>query len=146
MHFTSIFSSPTSALENLSKRGLILISLLILFTEFPGWPLFSPLKVQLQKCDKCSREFCSPVNYRRHIRVHHRLKKLDKVFFRSQSIISIILFLLLYTFTLLYFLNDVPRQQLLCFFSLSSSSFHMLFTYCRILQKLRIFQEHIGIR
>jgi len=109
MHFTSIFSSPTSALENLSKRGLILISLLILFTEFPGWPLFSPLKVQLQKCDKCSREFCSPVNYRRHIRVHHRLKKLDKVFFRSQSIISIILFLLLYTFTLLYFLNDVPR-------------------------------------
>ncbi|XP_038686010.1 uncharacterized protein LOC119985723 isoform X2 [Tripterygium wilfordii] len=32
----------------------------------------------MQKCDKCSREFCSPINYRRHIRVHHRLKKLDK--------------------------------------------------------------------
>ncbi|XP_061352848.1 uncharacterized protein LOC133297691 isoform X2 [Gastrolobium bilobum] len=46
--------------------------------ELPGWPLLSPLKVQLQKCDKCSREFCSPINYRRHIRVHHRLKKLDK--------------------------------------------------------------------
>ncbi|KAJ7969925.1 putative C2H2-like zinc finger protein [Quillaja saponaria] len=46
--------------------------------EVPGWPLLSPLKVQLQKCDKCSREFCSPINYRRHIRVHHRLKKLDK--------------------------------------------------------------------
>ncbi|KAJ7974168.1 putative C2H2-like zinc finger protein [Quillaja saponaria] len=46
--------------------------------EVPGWPLLSPLKVQLQKCDKCCREFCSPINYRRHIRVHHRLKKLDK--------------------------------------------------------------------
>ncbi|KAK7279928.1 hypothetical protein RJT34_24989 [Clitoria ternatea] len=46
--------------------------------ELPGWPLLSPVKVQLQKCDKCSREFCSPINYRRHIRVHHRLKKLDK--------------------------------------------------------------------
>ncbi|XP_015571328.1 uncharacterized protein LOC8280997 isoform X2 [Ricinus communis] len=32
----------------------------------------------MQKCDKCSREFCSSINYRRHIRVHHRLKKLDK--------------------------------------------------------------------
>lgn len=46
--------------------------------ELPGWPLLTPLKVQMQKCDKCSLEFCSPINYRRHIRVHHRLKKLDK--------------------------------------------------------------------
>ncbi|ESW15434.1 hypothetical protein PHAVU_007G072400 [Phaseolus vulgaris] len=46
--------------------------------ELPGWPLLSPVKVQLQKCNKCSREFCSPINYRRHIRVQHRLKKLDK--------------------------------------------------------------------
>ncbi|KAK9914279.1 hypothetical protein M0R45_038065 [Rubus argutus] len=46
--------------------------------ELPGWPLHSPIKVQLQKCDKCPREFCSSINYRRHIRVHHRLKKLDK--------------------------------------------------------------------
>ncbi|CAJ1977031.1 unnamed protein product [Sphenostylis stenocarpa] len=46
--------------------------------ELPGWPLLSPAKVQLQKCNKCSREFCSPINYRRHIRVQHRLKKLDK--------------------------------------------------------------------
>ncbi|KAL8148301.1 uncharacterized protein LOC141708216 [Apium graveolens] len=37
-----------------------------------GWPLPTPLKVQMQKCDKCSREFCSPINYRRHIRVHRR--------------------------------------------------------------------------
>ncbi|RDY03653.1 hypothetical protein CR513_12745, partial [Mucuna pruriens] len=43
-----------------------------------GWPLLSPVKVQLQKCNKCSREFCSPINYRRHIRIQHRLKKLDK--------------------------------------------------------------------
>lgn len=48
--------------------------------DLPGWPLLTPLKVQMQKCDKCAREFCSPINYRRHIRVHHRLKKLDKVF------------------------------------------------------------------
>ncbi|KAK3220681.1 hypothetical protein Dsin_014651 [Dipteronia sinensis] len=46
--------------------------------ELPGWPLLTPLKVQMQKCDKCSREFCSTINYRRHIRVQHRLKKLDK--------------------------------------------------------------------
>ncbi|CAL0303375.1 unnamed protein product [Lupinus luteus] len=48
--------------------------------ELPGWPLLSPfpIKVQLLKCEKCSREFCSPINYRRHIRVHHRLKKLAK--------------------------------------------------------------------
>ncbi|KAL2967268.1 hypothetical protein AAZX31_16G165600 [Glycine max] len=58
------------------------------FSEFPGWPLFSPLKVQLQKCDKCSREFCSPVNYRRHIRVHHRLKKLDKDFTKTKDLLG----------------------------------------------------------
>lgn len=52
----------------------------IFLTELPGWPLLSPLKVQMQKCEKCAREFCSVINYRRHIRVHHRLKKLDKVF------------------------------------------------------------------
>ncbi|XP_044506231.1 uncharacterized protein LOC123225930 isoform X2 [Mangifera indica] len=46
--------------------------------ELPGWPLLSTMKIQLQKCDKCSRELCSTINYRRHIRVHHRLKKLDK--------------------------------------------------------------------
>ncbi|XP_068645497.1 uncharacterized protein [Aristolochia californica] len=43
-----------------------------------GWPLLSPPKVQLQKCDKCSREFCSPINYRRHIRVHRRSLNIDK--------------------------------------------------------------------
>ncbi|KAM2336041.1 hypothetical protein TB1_012793 [Malus domestica] len=33
----------------------------------------------MQKCDKCPQEFCSSINYKRHIRVHHRLKKLDKM-------------------------------------------------------------------
>lgn len=43
-----------------------------------GWPLLSPTKVQMQKCDKCPREFCSPINYRRHIRVHRRSLNIDK--------------------------------------------------------------------
>ncbi|KAF8040574.1 hypothetical protein BT93_B2720 [Corymbia citriodora subsp. variegata] len=46
--------------------------------DLPGWPLLSPLKIPMQKCDKCSREFFSFINYRRHIRVHHWLRKLDK--------------------------------------------------------------------
>ncbi|KAF8380224.1 hypothetical protein HHK36_027706 [Tetracentron sinense] len=44
----------------------------------PGWPLLSPPKVQMQKCEKCSREFCSPINYRRHIRMHRRSLNIDK--------------------------------------------------------------------
>ncbi|XP_077223701.1 uncharacterized protein LOC143857190 isoform X3 [Tasmannia lanceolata] len=42
-----------------------------------GWPLLSP-KVQMHKCDKCSTEFCSPINYRRHIRVHRRSLYIEK--------------------------------------------------------------------
>ncbi|XP_015888857.1 uncharacterized protein LOC107423753 isoform X1 [Ziziphus jujuba] len=56
--------------------------------ELPGWPLLSPLKVQMQKCDKCSLEFCSAINYRRHIRVHHRLKKLDKDSAKNRDILG----------------------------------------------------------
>ncbi|KAG6754524.1 hypothetical protein POTOM_042565 [Populus tomentosa] len=51
--------------------------------DYPGWPLLTPLKAQMQKCSKCSREYCSSINYRRHLRVHHRLKRLDKVSFIS---------------------------------------------------------------
>ncbi|CAL9749170.1 unnamed protein product [Musa acuminata subsp. burmannicoides] len=51
----------------------------------PGWPLFSPAKVQLQKCEKCSREFCSMINYRRHILVHRRTLKIDKDFPRNRE-------------------------------------------------------------
>lgn len=46
--------------------------------ELPGWPLLTPLKVQMEKCEKCAREFCSLVNYRRHIRVHRRSLNFDK--------------------------------------------------------------------
>ncbi|KAE8694694.1 putative receptor protein kinase [Hibiscus syriacus] len=56
--------------------------------EIPGWSLLTPLKVQMQKCDKCSREFCSPINYRRHIRVHHRLKKLDKDSSKNRDLLA----------------------------------------------------------
>ncbi|KAL4325380.1 hypothetical protein GQ457_11G032670 [Hibiscus cannabinus] len=56
--------------------------------EIPGWPLLTPLKVQMQKCDKCSREFCSPINYRRHIRVHHRLKILDKDSAKNRDLLA----------------------------------------------------------
>ncbi|KAG6546741.1 hypothetical protein Mapa_011930 [Marchantia paleacea] len=41
-------------------------------TDLPGWPLLSPSKMTLTKCDKCSREFCSSLNYRRHVRVHRK--------------------------------------------------------------------------
>ncbi|XP_049369447.1 uncharacterized protein LOC125834335 isoform X2 [Solanum verrucosum] len=32
----------------------------------------------MQKCEKCSREFCSPINHRRHIRLHRRSSNSDK--------------------------------------------------------------------
>ncbi|KAL3680243.1 hypothetical protein R1sor_023199 [Riccia sorocarpa] len=41
-------------------------------SDLPGWPLLSPSKIALTKCDKCSREFCSSLNYRRHVRVHRK--------------------------------------------------------------------------
>ncbi|KAF8077495.1 hypothetical protein N665_1032s0006 [Sinapis alba] len=46
--------------------------------ERPGWPLLTPLKIQLHKCEKCTREFCSPVNHRRHSRIHRRPRKPEK--------------------------------------------------------------------
>ncbi|KAJ0966665.1 hypothetical protein J5N97_023582 [Dioscorea zingiberensis] len=54
----------------------------------PGWPLLSPSKVQLQKCDKCSREFCSTINYRRHIRVHRRSLNIDKDSSKSRELLG----------------------------------------------------------
>ncbi|XP_022638356.1 uncharacterized protein LOC106765971 isoform X2 [Vigna radiata var. radiata] len=53
-----------------------------------GWPLLSPMDIQLQKCDKCSREFCSPINYRRHIRVDHRKKSPDKDFTKNRDLLE----------------------------------------------------------
>ncbi|KAL5567970.1 hypothetical protein UlMin_024545 [Ulmus minor] len=52
-----------------------------------GLSFGTPMRVQMQKCDKCSREFCSPINYRRHIRLHRRLKKLDKDSTKSRDIL-----------------------------------------------------------
>ncbi|CAM0885068.1 unnamed protein product [Alopecurus aequalis] len=51
----------------------------------PGWPLFSPPKMQLTKCAKCPREFCSSVALRRHSRVHRRALKLDKDFPKNRD-------------------------------------------------------------
>ncbi|KAL9264801.1 hypothetical protein AKJ16_DCAP18514 [Drosera capensis] len=48
--------------------------------DISGWPLFSPIKVQMRKCDKCSKEFCSTINYRRHTRCHRRSLNPDKDF------------------------------------------------------------------
>uniref|UniRef100_A0A2P2L1S3 C2H2-type domain-containing protein n=1 Tax=Rhizophora mucronata TaxID=61149 RepID=A0A2P2L1S3_RHIMU len=56
--------------------------------DFVGWPLLTQLKVQMQKCDKCSQEFCSSINYRRHIRVHHRLKKFDKDTTKNMALLA----------------------------------------------------------
>ncbi|KAH9611079.1 hypothetical protein KSS87_018982 [Heliosperma pusillum] len=46
--------------------------------EMPGWSLLSPMNIQMQKCDKCSREFCSSISYRRHLRLHRRKLNVDK--------------------------------------------------------------------
>lgn len=39
--------------------------------DLPGWPLMSS-KMTMYKCEKCSQEFSSPVNQRRHMRATHR--------------------------------------------------------------------------
>ncbi|XP_074573042.1 uncharacterized protein LOC141829465 isoform X1 [Curcuma longa] len=55
----------------------------------PGWPLLSPPKVQFQKCEKCSRELCSTLNYRRHILVHRRSLNIDKDFSRNREFLAV---------------------------------------------------------
>ncbi|KAK4403603.1 hypothetical protein Sango_0728900 [Sesamum angolense] len=56
--------------------------------DLPGWPLMTPVKVQMQKCEKCSREFCSPINYRRHIRVHRRSLNVNKESHRNRELLA----------------------------------------------------------
>ncbi|KAM7273972.1 hypothetical protein ACFE04_028636 [Oxalis oulophora] len=56
--------------------------------DLPGWPLLTPIKVQMQKCDKCSWEFCSSINLRRHTRVHHRCKDLDKDSAKNRDLLA----------------------------------------------------------
>ncbi|KAJ8543102.1 hypothetical protein K7X08_005625 [Anisodus acutangulus] len=43
-----------------------------------GWSLSNPSQLQMQKCEKCSREFCSPINHKRHIRLHRKSSNSDK--------------------------------------------------------------------
>ncbi|KAI3458133.1 hypothetical protein Pfo_014796 [Paulownia fortunei] len=56
--------------------------------DLPGWPLLTPVKVQMQKCEKCSREFCSPINYRRHIRVHRRSLNVNKECHKNRDLLA----------------------------------------------------------
>ncbi|KAH0660554.1 hypothetical protein KY289_029302 [Solanum tuberosum] len=46
--------------------------------DITGWSLSNPSNLKMQKCEKCSREFCSPINHRRHIRLHRRSLNSDK--------------------------------------------------------------------
>ncbi|XP_074558813.1 uncharacterized protein LOC141814765 [Curcuma longa] len=54
----------------------------------PGWSLFSQCKVQSQKCEKCSRDFCSTINYRRHVRLHRRSLNIAKDFLKNRVILG----------------------------------------------------------
>ncbi|KAJ6817572.1 uncharacterized protein M6B38_410895 [Iris pallida] len=54
----------------------------------PGWPLLSPSRVQLQKCSKCSLEFCSTINYRRHMRVHRRALNIVKDSSKTRNLLA----------------------------------------------------------
>ncbi|WZZ76117.1 hypothetical protein YC2023_087487 [Brassica napus] len=69
-------------LHNLERPGMIGSDIDSYFSRLGisglGWPLLTPLKIELQKCEKCTREFCSPVNHRRHSRVHRRPRKPEK--------------------------------------------------------------------
>ncbi|XP_022878923.1 uncharacterized protein LOC111396678 isoform X2 [Olea europaea var. sylvestris] len=56
--------------------------------DLPGWPLLTSLKVTIKKCKKCSREFCSPVNYRRHIRVHLRSLNVNKESHKNRDLLA----------------------------------------------------------
>ncbi|XP_078182759.1 C2H2-like zinc finger protein isoform X3 [Carex rostrata] len=54
--------------------------------DLPGWPLLpSTPKVEMQKCEKCSKEFCSTINYRRHIKTHRRSPNIDKEFHKNRD-------------------------------------------------------------
>ncbi|KAL1555114.1 hypothetical protein AAHA92_15592 [Salvia divinorum] len=57
--------------------------------DLPGWPLLTPVKVQMQRCKKCSHEFCSPINYRRHIRVHRRSLNINKEWHKNKDLLAV---------------------------------------------------------
>ncbi|KAK4740702.1 hypothetical protein SAY87_024290 [Trapa incisa] len=86
-----IRKEPLSSLPRSTESPVQWIQLLHAFDnqDLPGWPLLSPVKIQMQKCDKCNKEFFSPINYRRHTRVQHRLKKLDKDSLKSRDVLRV---------------------------------------------------------
>ncbi|GLT35936.1 hypothetical protein SLA2020_103460 [Shorea laevis] len=69
--------TPSQRAENSVVEWIQLLKDLGL-QDLPGLPFPAPSKVHMQRCDKCSQEFFSPINYRRHIHAHHRMKKADK--------------------------------------------------------------------
>ena len=72
--FVQLFTGSLSCLVEISS-----ISYQFVFTDLPRCPLLS--KVQMIKCEKCSRDLCSRLNHRRHIQVQHGLLNFEKVFF-----------------------------------------------------------------
>ncbi|CAA0834356.1 C2H2-like zinc finger protein [Striga hermonthica] len=56
--------------------------------DLPGWPLMTPVKPQMQKCGKCSREFCSLINYRRHVREHRRSLNVHKDSHKNRDLLA----------------------------------------------------------
>ncbi|KAL3837690.1 hypothetical protein ACJIZ3_022281 [Penstemon smallii] len=56
--------------------------------DIPGWPLMTHPKVLMQKCEKCSLEFCSPINYRRHVRVHRRSLNVNKESHKNRDLLA----------------------------------------------------------
>ncbi|KAL3630623.1 hypothetical protein CASFOL_023607 [Castilleja foliolosa] len=56
--------------------------------DLPGWPFLTPVKAQMQKCEKCSREFCSSINYRRHIRVHRKSLNVNKEIHKNRDLLA----------------------------------------------------------
>ncbi|KAJ4778232.1 hypothetical protein LUZ62_062489 [Rhynchospora pubera] len=53
----------------------------------PGWPLVPSTlsKMEMQKCERCSKEFCSTINYRRHIRTHRRSPNIEMDFQKNRD-------------------------------------------------------------
>ncbi|KAL3653700.1 hypothetical protein CASFOL_003381 [Castilleja foliolosa] len=56
--------------------------------DLSSWPLLTPVKAQMQKCDNCSQEFCSSINYSRHSRVHNRSLNGNKEFKKHRDLLA----------------------------------------------------------
>ncbi|KAL3653535.1 hypothetical protein CASFOL_003216 [Castilleja foliolosa] len=56
--------------------------------DLSSWPLLTPVKAQMLKCNKCSQEFCSSINYRRHSRVHSKSLNGNKEFKKHRDLLA----------------------------------------------------------